>query len=154
MILTTHALVGAAIGKSIANPWTIIATSILGHFILDTFKHGEYADLKTNTSDFIKRVSLDFAVFFFVIILYFYIKEPSILETKNALIGIGASVLPDCLNVLYKKFNIKTSLLSKFSNFHKWIHLLRHKEQKNFNIKNNYNDVIFSTLAIIILFLG
>jgi hypothetical protein len=42
MVLATHALVGAVIGKNINNIWVIIPLSLASHFALDSLKHEEY----------------------------------------------------------------------------------------------------------------
>ncbi len=47
MILTTHTLTGAVVGKCVNNTWLIMILSVILHFILDTFRHGEYLNRKS-----------------------------------------------------------------------------------------------------------
>ncbi len=44
MILATHALTGAVIGKNIDSIPLIILASLAIHYAMDGFRHGEYFD--------------------------------------------------------------------------------------------------------------
>ena len=92
MILTTHALTGAVIGKNIDNPWVIIVLSIVVHFIMDTFRHGEYVEV-FNKDTSIKnsgwKVIMDIAVGFSVVLyLFFHFQKLDSHQMINIFIGI------------------------------------------------------------------
>ncbi|MCX6763480.1 MAG: hypothetical protein NTZ97_01970 [Candidatus Moranbacteria bacterium] len=157
MILATHALVGAAIGKNINNPWLIGLSAIIIHFILDTFRHGEYLDSRV---DKLKntwwKILIDLSTAGLIILaaLYHYGFNKEI--TINILVGAFFSLLPDSVNLFYWLFRWK--FLKPLYNFHVWVHLSINKIQKfaperQWNLRNAANDIIFSIIAIILLFI-
>lgn len=152
MLLSTHALVGAAIGKHIGSPWLIILVSLIVHFIIDSFRHGEYSKWESATKDIVWKATLDLLIGFSIIILYFNLSSPDILEIRNIFIGVFASVFPDFLTFLYRIFNFK--FLKKIYQFHTWIHHQSSAPQGIWwHLRNIKNNISLSILSIIILIL-
>ncbi len=155
MILATHALVGAAIGEKIHNPWLIVIFSLAMHFILDTFRHGEYVEGFDSNVTFKNtwwKVALDFSVGFLAILLLIYFNQFSALQIKYIFLGIFASIFPDSLTFLYWKFNFP--LLKKLYEFHLWCHKYPSLSPDcAWNLRNGVNDIVISLIAIIILFI-
>ncbi len=151
MILSTHALTGAVIGKEIDNPWLIVFISLIVHFIMDSFPHGEYLNPKTfSPRKEIWKVFWDLFLGFFVIILYVYFSKADTLAIRNIFIGAFASIFPDSLTFLYYKFNFR--FLKKIVDFHKYVHRYpRFSEERKWNLKNASNDIIIIVLAIFLL---
>jgi len=151
MILTTHALAGAAIGKNFSNPWIIIILSLIIHYIMDSFRHGEYLNRKSTLENTWWKVALD--LFFAMAIVGFFIifKNPKPSETFSILLGSFFSMLPDLFTVLYWKLNFK--ILKKLFLFHAWIHKYPpFSPERAWTLRNSANDIIFSLIAILLLF--
>jgi len=148
MLLTTHALTGAVIGKNLNNPYAIVAISIAVHFILDTFRHGEYLNPKSKWNEFWK-VAIDLAIAASLIgLVIIFFSDPT--QVKNILLGSFFAMLPDFLTLLYWKLNFK--FLKFYYDFHGWLH--RHEQfskETEFTLRNAANDIIVSILMIAIL---
>jgi hypothetical protein len=152
MLLATHTLVGAALGKNISNPWIVVILSLALHFILDTFRHGEYLDRKSSVKDTWWKNTLDLLAGFLIVSVYIFFSNPPAVIIKNITIGIFFSILPDFLTLLYWKFHL--SFLKKVFEFHTWCHKYPPFEKERvWNFRNSVNDISFSIFAIIILFL-
>lgn len=153
MILATHALVGAAIGDSIDNPWLIIVLSLVLHFILDTFRHGDYVNKKLKVKEvFWKFLSIDIFPPFLIIIIYIFLRHPDPITLQNILIGVIASILPDVLTFINWIF--KLDFLNSYYKFHSNLHRYpTDSPERAWTLRNAANDIIFSLIAIIILFL-
>lgn len=151
MILATHELVGAAIGEKIHNPWLIIVLSLAMHFALDTFRHGEYLGQKPTIKNTLWKVSLDLTVGLAIIIFYISIKHPGPSIIGNIFLGAFFSIFPDGLTFLYWKANAK--FFKKIIYFHSWIHRYSLPSPEcEWTLRNSLNDIIFSLIAIVILF--
>lgn len=148
MILATHALAGAAIGKHIENPWIVIALSILLHFILDTFRHGEYLNQNSKMREFWK-VAIDLLVGAAIILLVINFSNIPEMTARNMLLGSFFSMLPDLNTFLYWKLKFK--FLRPIYEFHHRIHRDENLEEEIWNLRNATNDIIFSLIAIIFL---
>lgn len=160
MILTTHTLTGAVIGKNIQNPFLVIVFSLTIHFILDSFRHGEYFDSRVAT---IKntwwKIVLDLFLGLSLIFIYIYFHFQSIYfynsRIINILIGSFFSIFPDFLTVLFWKFGGK--ILTKIKDFHSFCHNYscspRFSPERQWTLRNAQNDILFSLLAIILLFI-
>lgn len=158
MILTTHALIGAALGKNISNPWIIGAIAIPLHFAMDHFRHGEYIE-SSNTKTSIKntwwKIALDLlgATFITIAIVVFSIKysfDFSHITIYPIIIGMFFSVFPDFLTVLYWEFRWPT--IKQIYDFHVWCHKYPpDSKERKWNLRNARNDIIFSVIAIILL---
>lgn len=151
MIPSTHMLAGAVIGKNISNPIIIVLLSLIIHFIMDTFRHGDYLSHDSTMKEIVRRVGLDLFIGLSIIILYFYFNNPEWIIIRNIFIGIFASLFPDLLSFMYLKLNFKS--LEKIFNFHIWIHrFFVTPKEKPWRLIDARNDIIFSILFIIILF--
>lgn len=145
MILSSHALTGAVIGKNINNPWSIVFISLIVHFLLDSLPHGEYLNQKTLKRNFWKVV-LDLFIGFSLIIFYVYFNKLDLIKIRNIFIGAFVSLFPDLLTFLYWALNFK--FLKKISDFHSSAHLSGKRE---WNLKNASNDIIVIATAIFLL---
>jgi hypothetical protein len=155
MILTTHELIGAAIGAKINSPWLVITFSLAMHFVLDTFRHGEYVesfDSKVAFKNTWRKVVLDFSAGAIVLIIYILIKKPNNLMIENIMLGAFFSIIPDFITFIYWKYRF--AFLKKYYAFHsKFLHPFPPgAKERIWNLRNAANDIIISVLAIIILF--
>ena len=154
-MLATHALVGAAIGDKIDNPWIIIAASLAMHYFLDSFRHGEYVesfDSKVAFKNTWWKIVLDFFSGLIIVLLIIHYQNFDRAKTLNILLGSFASMFPDLLTLLYWKF--KFPILGKIYRFHAWAHKYpRNAPERQWNFRNSANDIIFSLIAIIIIFI-
>lgn len=156
MILTTHALVGAAIGKKINNLWVVIPVVLVIHFILDSFRHGEYFDSRTATfKNTAWKVILDLSIGSGIILFFLLHFCHSLTTARNVILGAFFSMLPDLTTVLYWKFHWK--FLEKIKKFHSFAHRYsrfpEYSPQRKWTFRNAVNDILISAIAIIILFL-
>lgn len=154
MILTTHALVGAALGKNISNPIILIILSLIIHYSMDIFRHGEYLGKKSTLRDTWWKVAIDLLVGISIILFYITYNNPGAEITRNILLGTFTSMFPDFLTVLYWKLDFK--FLKKAYNFHQLVHS-RFKEgsrERAWTLQNAVNDILFSTIAIILLIIN
>lgn len=150
MILTTHALVGAALGKHIENPWLLITLALPLHYFLDTFRHGEYLNRKSTVANTWWKVTLDLIVGLLIVGSYSIATQPTITIVSNILLGSFASMFPDLLTVLYWKLHF--TFLEKLFNFHAWVHPYPKGDKRyDWNLRNARNDILFSIFAIILL---
>lgn len=156
MILTTHALIGAAIGKNVENPYLLILLSLVVHFFLDSFRHGEYFDSRVATiKDTAWKILLDLFIPAGIILFFILSTHPTLSSTRNILLGAFFSILPDFFTVLFWKFHWK--ILEKIKNFHAFCHhyskFPKFSPERQWTLRNAINDILFSAIAIIILFL-
>jgi hypothetical protein len=153
MILATHALTGAVIGKNINNVWLIIITAIFMHFVFDSFRHGEYLqtiDKESTVKNTWWKVGLDLFSGLLIIFAFIFWKDLDLIKIRNILIGSFFSIFPDLLTFLYWKFKIK--FLKRIYLFHSWIHRNPpYSEGKEWNLRNARNDIVISLVSIILL---
>ncbi len=135
MILATHVIAGAAIGRLTENPLLAFALGLASHLVLDAIPHWQY-ELKSkiysdNVTEEdmalggkfigdIARLGLDFFSGIFISILAFagwngFTNPPAALVA-----GIAGGVLPDALQFAFWKF--KHEPLTSIQKFHSWIH--------------------------------
>lgn len=156
MILATHALTGAVIGKNIENPLLIVILSLIIHFIMDSFRHGEYFDSRIATiKDTWWKVALDLCAGLFFIFFVIYFQKFNLEKATNILLGAFFSMLPDLLTVLYWKFH--TPFLGRIRKFHSLCHRYnrfpQYSPERLWTLRNSANDMAISLSAIILLFL-
>jgi hypothetical protein len=152
MILTTHALVGAVIGKNVENAWLVMIIAFVSHYFLDSLRHGDYLDIdkKQETKDWM-HVAMDIAFGMSIVFLFIAWSEPDLKNIFNILLGSFFSALPDSFSLLYKKFNFK--ILKKLVEFGEKIHPYKPgSPQAIFIWRNSINDLLVSSIAILILF--
>lgn len=152
MILTTHALVGAAIGKYVNSPLLQILILIPLHYILDVFRHGEYLNKKSTFKNTTWKVALDLFVGGTIILFAIFSKNFSSAVSISIITGAIISMFPDLLTVLYWKLNFK--FLGKIYQFHQFVHrrFPDGSPQREWTFKNALNDILFSIIAILSLF--
>ncbi|MDD3498381.1 MAG: hypothetical protein PHH24_02665 [Candidatus Moranbacteria bacterium] len=155
MILTTHALTGAVIGKNLDGPYLIIIVSIAIHYLMDTLRHGEYLNNKSSTKETLWKVFLDIfaGLTIIALILYYNYNTSNNLNSfniSNISLGVFFSMFPDFLTFLYWKMNFK--FLKKLYDFHTWIHKYPpFSPQRAWNFQNSINDIFISATAIVLL---
>ena len=150
MILATHALTGAALGKYVGKTWILILLSIILHYALDTFRHGEYLDRHSKTKEAAWKVAIDAGAGAILIFIIFFSAKLSLPVLRNMLIGAFFSMLPDLLTFLYWKGGVK--FLKKPFEFHAWVHPYPpFSKERDWNLRNARNDIIISAVAIILL---
>jgi hypothetical protein len=157
MILVTHALTGAVIGKNIESPWIIIVASLAVHYFMDSFRHGEYFDSRFATvKDTWWKIALDLAIGFIIIVLFLFYKRPDLQEVVNIFIGAFFSILPDFITLMHWTFK-KNRALAKIKEFHSWAHryskLPKYSKKRQWTFRNAANDIFISIIAIIFLLL-
>jgi hypothetical protein len=157
MILTTHALAGAVIGKYIDDPLLIVLVSLVVHYSMDSIRHAEYFDDRiASVKDTWWKVAIDICTGLGVIFLYLLALNHSLPEAKNILLGAFFSMFPDLLTVIHWKFK-HIKVLAKIKAFHAWAHCYgrhpKYSPERQWNLKNSFNDVVLSLLAIVLLFL-
>lgn len=151
MILTTHALTGAVIGKNLGSPWLIIPAALALHFLLDTFRHGEYLNEKSKITEFWK-VALDIFIGLSVLWVVIFWADFSPAIIFNILLGAFFSMFPDLTTFLYWKLNFK--FLKPLFDFHHRIHhCAKNPAEEKWTLRNFANDAIACATAIIILLL-
>lgn len=155
MTSTVHILTGAVIGKNIESPYLVITISIALHFLMDHLRHGEYVEVFDKNTSVKKsgwKVLLDIILGLSIILLFIHLKKLETWQTKNIIVGIFFSTLPDIITFLYWKFRWK--FLEKYYAFHSWCHKYpRFSKEREWNWRNSFNDIIISLLAISLLFL-
>lgn len=151
MILTTHALVGAAVGKYVSNPILQAAILIPFHYTLDIFRHGEYLNKKSTFRDTTWKVALDLFTAGSIILALTYFKNINQAVFLSIATGAFISMFPDLLTVLYWKFDVK--FLRKIYQFHQFVHsrFADGSKERAWTLRNAVNDIAFSLLAILII---
>lgn len=152
MILTTHALIGAALGKNIGNPWLIAAIAIPLHFLMDHLRHGEYLNRNSKFRNTWWKTVLDFLGATTIALAIAYFLNFTFATAEAMAIGMFFSMLPDLTTVLYWEF--RWPVLEKIHRFHTWCHKYPpFSKERQWTLRNARNDIIFSIIAILILFL-
>ena len=152
MILTTHILAGALIGREIKNPYEIAGLAVAVHFALDLLPHGDYLNKKSKLREFWK-VAVDLAVGLGTVAAIFFLRDPisnNALYMQNIAIGVFFSLLPDGTTLLYWKMGMK--FLKPIKKFHEKLH--RHPEfspESEFRLKNNFLDILISLISLFAL---
>ena len=151
MILTTHALTGAVLGKNISNLWVLIPTSLVIHFAMDHLRHGEYVDVFDSKMAFNNtwwKVCLDISATLVFLVLFITFNKLDALQIRNVMLGSFFSAFPDLITVIYWKFRFK--FLEPIYKFHIWCHKYpRGAKERIWNFRNGINDIAVSAIAII-----
>ena len=153
MILTTHALIGAALGKNIPNPWIIVTIVIPLHFLMDHFRHGEYIESphkKTSIKNIWWKALIDFSIGMLFLFCFINYKNFDYTAIRNIILGTFFSLFPDMLTVLY--WILRWPFLKKIHDFHVWCHKYPpFSSERQWNLRNALNDITFSVLALLLL---
>jgi hypothetical protein len=151
MILATHALVGAALGKNLENPWLIAILCTIVHFALDSFRHGEYIDHREKLKNLGRNVTLDMFIGGSIILSVLFFQDWNLTTLRNIFLGVFFSMLPDFLTLMHYRFN-SSKILRKIYRFHQRVHPYPHPSpQTKWNLRNATNDILFSLIAILFL---
>lgn len=155
MILPTHALVGAVIGKNIGNIWAIIPIALVSHYLLDSLRHGDYVDNRKSVAENSWKIAIDAAAAFLAIaVVIHFTSDPE--KSKNILLGAFFSLLPDFLTPFCRffpksKIFLKVNELNAFA--HRYSKTPKFSPERQWNFRNARNDIIISVIAIILLFI-
>ena len=130
MILTSHILVGAAIGSKLGNPFLVAILAFGSHFVLDFLPHfEEYSikNLKKKKIDmrFLKdfsKVIIDLSVGFLIVIFLSYNND----NLTNILIGAFFGALPDGISFI--GFFLKNKILLPLKRIHERVHIFKYKK--------------------------
>lgn len=133
MVLSTHAVAGAAVAILARDPWIGFATAIISHFLLDTVPHWHYplpalkkareTDGRVDARDTRKILAVfattgsDCLIGFGVAIAA---AEVFGADPMLAAVGAAGGVLPDFLQFVY--FLFPKTAIRHLQGFHKWIH--------------------------------
>lgn len=153
MILTSHALVGAAAGKFIPNIFLQLLILIPLHYIMDIFRHGEYLNKKSTIKNTWWKITLDLLIGTSIIFAISILQNKSLSEMRPMLTGAFISMFPDLLTVLYWKLGFK--FLEKIFRFHQFVHsrFADYSPERAWTLRNAVNDIVFSAIAIVLLIL-
>jgi hypothetical protein len=153
MILATHTLAGAVIGKNIQNPWIIAVLSLIFHYILDTVKHGEYVetfDSKVGFGNTWWKVLLDLSSGFSILLAILLYLRPDAATVRNIFIGSFFSMLPDFFTFIY--WGTRWKFFEKLYKFHTYCHRLpRFSPERQWKLSNETYEIIIGLTAIVIL---
>jgi hypothetical protein len=150
MILTTHILAGAVIGRAIQNPYEVAGLAIAVHFALDLFPHGDYLNKKSSFKEFWK-VAIDLTIGLGAVYAIFFSRDIASAENlRNIVIGIFFSLLPDGTTIMYWKMGMK--FLKPLKKFHEKLHYYPDfSPKRQFRLKNNLLDIAISLVALLTL---
>jgi len=150
MILTTHILTGALLGREINNPYAVAGLALASHFVLDLLPHGDYLNKKSSFKEFWK-VGIDLAVGLGAVAAIFFFSDPTPKNIFNICIGVFFSLLPDGTTFLYWKMGMK--FLKPLKKFHEKLHYYPDfSPKRQFRFKNNLFDIAISLVALVTLF--
>jgi hypothetical protein len=135
MILASHAIAGAAIGRLTKNPILAFLLGLASHFALDAIPHWQY-ELKSRTysDDTLAEdmaldgkfardiifIGADFFLGIFLSLLAFGGWNEMFDPSAPIIAGIIGGVLPDAMQFVFWKF--KHEPLISMQKFHNWIH--------------------------------
>ncbi|MFH1405229.1 MAG: hypothetical protein ABIH21_04005 [Patescibacteria group bacterium] len=126
MTLTTHATIGAVIGRATGNPLLAFFIGFISHFIFDIIPHGDsklakdYYVLKKKKKKAFAFVTIDGVIALFLVLILANIKD--IVDIRLYTWGVVGAVLPDLLVGLNDI--TKTKFLKKFHKLHFYFHNL------------------------------
>jgi hypothetical protein len=151
MILATHAIVGAALGRLIPYPWGAFLVGFASHFAIDAIPHWQYRlasmvhrdgpmenDMVIHPAPFftlkwclvnrkfigdLARTGLDFAAGMVLSILLFQGTNNLANISIPLIAGAVGGVLPDALQFAY--FKIRREPLTTLQKIHLWAHAKR-----------------------------
>lgn len=148
MMITPHVLFGASLATAISNPFILVASAFISHFVLDMIPHKDY-EITPLKANFYKLV-IDAGV---SAILLFSVIGTLPLE-KQALFALGGffGILPDGLWMLYRLFNWK--FLERYVEIHNSLHwLLITEDHKTHLALGLFTQVSISITALYVLIL-
>ncbi len=124
MTLTTHATLGAVIGRATGNPVLAFIFGFISHFLIDMVPHGDtgladnYKIKKVRRKQALAYVMVDAVVAIMFVLILANVKD--IVSVRNFTWGIVGSVLPDLIVGVYEL--TKTKYLHWFNKMHFFFH--------------------------------
>ncbi len=124
MTLTTHATLGAVIGRATGNPVLAFIFGFISHFLIDMIPHGDtgladnYKIKKVRRKQALAYVMVDAVVAIMFVLILANVKD--IVSVRNFTWGIVGSVLPDLIVGVYEL--TKTKYLHWFNKMHFFFH--------------------------------
>jgi len=124
MTLTTHATLGAVIGRATGNPILAFVFGFISHFLIDMVPHGDtgladnYKIKKVRRKQALAYVMVDAVVAILFVLILANVKD--ITSVRNFTWGIVGSVLPDLIVGVYEL--TKTKYLHWFNKMHFFFH--------------------------------
>jgi hypothetical protein len=120
---------------------------------MDIFRHGEYLNKKSTFKNTAWKVTLDLLIGGIIILSIGHFRNIDHVVFISMITGALVSMFPDLLTVLYWKLNFK--FLEKIYKFHQFVHrrFSDGSPEREWNLRNARNDIFFSIIATIILFL-
>ena len=148
MLMTVHAIVGAAIGQQVDNIYLSFIIGFLSHFVLDLIPHGDSELIdgyykKEKVRKMIGLVVIDAIAMAVLILLLFSYKSADFTNKYSVIFGILGSILPD--------FIVGIAELSKkhFQNFYRF-HTQIHTYIKKIN-PTLFDGVIMQIIVLLLL---
>ncbi len=162
MILGTHAIVGAAVGRLIPNPLGAIVAGFISHFAIDAIPHWQYNlasmvhrdgpmedDMVINRkfAGDLARTGLDFALGMVLSLLLFQgtSLDNLVYNSLPLLAGAVGGVLPDALQFVY--FKIRREPLTTLQKLHNWAHAGKNLDAFPYGIAS---QLIVAAIAVVI----
>ena len=124
MTLTTHATLGAVIGRAVGTPFLAFLFGFISHFLIDMVPHGDtglsdnFRVHKRKRKQAVAYVVVDAVVAIFFVLLLANTRDIDSVRTFSW--GIVGAVLPDLLVGIYQI--TKTRLLRWFNTLHFFFH--------------------------------
>ncbi len=163
MVLTSHAIIGAAIANAFPNdPYIGLTLSFASHYIFDLLPHINYGhehylkdkeedeNYKINWKDIRALIQILYVILdvFFAIILVIFMfvrdKQTFVLSVAGAILG----VLPDALNFLSYKFSYR--FFSEAKKLHNLFHDINNKEEYRHSFTHGVTTQIVAVVFVVI----
>lgn len=171
MILATHAIVGAAVGRFFPeNPFLALITGFISHFLIDAIPHWQYplksiVKDKNNPKDLMREdmvVGEDFIgdltlitidlLSGLVLALYIFGTKGNLLN-PSVLLGALGGILPDALTFAYFKFRVEPlatiQRLQIFANREGKNHIFENSHFKGFLSQTAFASLVIAVSKII-----
>jgi hypothetical protein len=135
MTLTSHAIAGAAVASFFPkNPIPAFIFAFLGHFILDSIRHGHYPiksrtrhpenrlaeDMPWGRDLFFDLIKIQADLILGLILSFLLFQKPGSPINWILVLGALAGMAPDALQFVYWK--IRREPFASLQRFHMWIH--------------------------------
>ncbi len=159
MILSIHALAGAALGSSIANPLESSVLALISHYFIDSLPHFDYkvenlkeGNLKSDSihPEFLK-ITVDLIISSAIIVFVIYKNPENIL---SILMGSFFGLFPDGLILAHFIFekNISNSFIGKLLLSHYEFHYKTHSKTYSVNAAAAIIQLILMIFLMAVIF--
>lgn len=120
MIISSHFIAGAAVGKLTGNPILAVVIGFIFHFIMDLVPHWNYGYKHLQKAKTLLLVLLDPLLVFVIFLAIGLARGYDTATWINTFIGGFACVLPDLIEFIIRVFKIKPLVF--FLKFHRAVH--------------------------------